>query len=156
MLFMYVCLNGAKCARWAGPEWQRESKTAEVNILCNQQMTTQKMEGAEIEGLAGCGGGKGRSTNMIIASIFAFFYFCLFQDLRNHPQSILPSPFFMFLCFAVLVIQSALSLLECPAYLFPSKRYRTIHNAIFTWSCSPGHVCSQFTVHVECTVNTHG
>lgn len=30
---------------------QRKSETAEVNITCNQQMTTQKMEGAEMEGL---------------------------------------------------------------------------------------------------------
>lgn len=38
---------------------QRKSETAEVNIRCNQQMTTQKMEGAEIEGLGQCrGGGK--------------------------------------------------------------------------------------------------
>lgn len=36
---------------------QRKSETAEVNIRCNQQMTTQKMEGAEIEGLGQCGGG---------------------------------------------------------------------------------------------------
>lgn len=38
---------------------QRKSETAEVNITCNQQMTTQKMEGAEMEGLGRCkGGGK--------------------------------------------------------------------------------------------------
>lgn len=36
---------------------QPKSKTAEVNITCNQQMTTQKMEGAQIEGLDQCRGG---------------------------------------------------------------------------------------------------
>lgn len=36
-----------------------KSEIAEVNTTCNQQMTTQKMEGAEIEGLGQCrGGGK--------------------------------------------------------------------------------------------------
>lgn len=40
---------------------QRKSETAEVNITCNQQMTTQKMEGAEIGGLDWCsGGGEGK------------------------------------------------------------------------------------------------
>lgn len=40
---------------------QRRSETVEVNITCNQQMTTQKMEGAEIEGLDRCrGGGEGK------------------------------------------------------------------------------------------------
>lgn len=31
-----------------------ESEIAEVNTTCNQQMTTQKMEGSEIEGLEQC------------------------------------------------------------------------------------------------------
>lgn len=53
---------------------QPESEIAEVNTTCNQQMTTQKMEGAEMEGLGQCKGGGVRSTNMIIASIFTFFY----------------------------------------------------------------------------------
>ena len=57
---------------------QGRSETAEVNITCNQQMTTQKMEGAGIErdrvGVEEWGE-EARRTNVIIASIFAFFYF---------------------------------------------------------------------------------
>lgn len=55
---------------------QPESEIAEVNTTCNQQMTTQKTEGAEMEGLGQCRGGgeEARSANMIIASIFASFY----------------------------------------------------------------------------------
>lgn len=34
-----------------------ESEIAEVNATCNQQMTTQKTEGAEMEGLGWCRGG---------------------------------------------------------------------------------------------------
>ena len=50
---MYVCLNAVSvCARL------NPSEAAEVNITCNQQMTTQKMEGAEIEGLDWCRGGR--------------------------------------------------------------------------------------------------
>lgn len=53
-----------------------ESEMAEVNTTCNQQMDTQKAEGAEMEGLGQWrGGGKeARSANVIIASIFASFY----------------------------------------------------------------------------------
>lgn len=68
MLFMYVCPNAAGarvclCACARAPDRtrvrQQKSEIAEVNIRCNQQMTTQKMEGAEMEGLGQCrGGGK--------------------------------------------------------------------------------------------------
>lgn len=55
MLFMYVCLNaaGVHTGTWVR---QGKSETAELNITCNQQMTTQKMEGAKMEGLDHCGG----------------------------------------------------------------------------------------------------
>lgn len=82
---MYVCPNAAGvqtrlcvCVCRAGREGadrtgarQPKSVIAEVNIRCNQQMTTQKMEGAEMEGLGRCGraldggmegGGKGVLT----------------------------------------------------------------------------------------------
>lgn len=64
MLFMYVCPNAAGvCVCTRAPDRtrvrQQKSEIAEVNIRCNQQMTTQKMEGAEMEGLGQCrGGGK--------------------------------------------------------------------------------------------------
>lgn len=89
-------------------------------------MTTQKMEGVEIGDWTGVEEeGKGRSTNMIIASIFAFFYFCLCPDARNHRQSVLDSPpFFMFLCFAVFLI--------CFWLFLPSSR----HILYFTKQCS--------------------
>lgn len=65
------------CPAGLEPGWT-ESETAEVNATCNQQMTTQKTEWAEMENWAGVGGAgrwkEARSTNMIIASIFAFFY----------------------------------------------------------------------------------
>lgn len=69
---------------------QPKSVIAEVNIRCNQQMTTQKMEGAEMEGLGRCGrrwngGGGARSTNMIIASFF--FCFLLFLTVARCKKS---------------------------------------------------------------------
>lgn len=56
---MYVC---RKCdARMHVPDRtgarRPESETAEVNTTCNQQMTTQKTEGAEMEGLSQSRGG---------------------------------------------------------------------------------------------------
>lgn len=148
MLFMYVCLNTASvCApvrTWAR-QWKGE--TAEVNITCNQQMTTQKMEGAEIEGLGWCGGGRGerRSTNMIIASIFAFFYFCLCPDARNHRQSIPDSPpFFMLPCFAVFLICAGFSLPEFqPNFVPHNEKQHILYLMVFV-----GNICSQFTVHM--------
>lgn len=106
---------------------QQKSETAEVNITCNQQMTTQKMEGAEMEGLDRCRRGQGgRSTNMIIASIFAFFYFCLCPDARNHRQSILwPPPFFTFLFFAVFFVCTRFSLLSLSLIFFLTIQYST-------------------------------
>lgn len=99
---MYVCYL-CMYARVSGvcelrPKWgSKGSRQQTLNITCNQQMTTQKMEGAEIEGLSQ-GRGKG-GANMIIASIFAFFYFRLAPDARNHHQSIPDFPlFFRFSC----------------------------------------------------------
>lgn len=57
MYVIYVCMPEC-CVRVCVPAKtqarQQKSETAEVNITCNQQMTTQKMEGAEIEGLDRC------------------------------------------------------------------------------------------------------
>lgn len=81
MYVIYVCMPKMLSRRAHVPGRARarrpESEVAEVNTTCNQQMTTQKMEGAEMEGLDQCRGGEGeeaRSANMIIASIFASFY----------------------------------------------------------------------------------
>lgn len=69
----------------------------------------------------------GRSTNMIIASIFAFFYFFLCPDARNHCQSILDSPpFFMFPCFAVFVICAGFSFPEFSLILCLTIQYNTV------------------------------
>lgn len=66
MYVCYLCMYARMlpaCVRARAPDRtrvrQRKSEIAEVNIRCNQQMTTQKMEGAEMEGLGQCrGGGK--------------------------------------------------------------------------------------------------
>lgn len=54
---MCVCVSCQ--AGWGGADRtgarQPKSVIAEVNIRCNQQMTTQRMEGAEMEGLGRCG-----------------------------------------------------------------------------------------------------
>ena len=61
MYVCYLCMYACECVYQAGPErGRKKSETAEVNITCNQQMTTQKMEGAEIGGLGRCRGGGGR------------------------------------------------------------------------------------------------
>lgn len=86
---------------------------------------------------------------MIIASIFAFFYFCLCPDARNHRQSVLDSPpFFMFLCFAVFLICSGLFLLEFQLYFVPRSIIQ--NNAVHCLSSrlSNRNVCSQFTLHI--------
>lgn len=68
MYVIYVCMpeccrRVCACVCMRAPDRtrvrQQKSEIAEVNIRCNQQMTTQKMEGAEMEGLSQCrGGGK--------------------------------------------------------------------------------------------------
>lgn len=146
-LCMYAWMLWVCVPAWAWVR-QRKSETAEVNITCNQQMTTQKVEGAEIEGLGRCRGrGEGgRSTNMIIASIFAFFYFCLCPDARNHRQSILDShPFFMLLCFAVVLICAGFSLPEFHPY-FCASQYNTVR------SIPQGKCVLAVCIHIEGTV----
>lgn len=85
---------------------------------------------------------------MIIASIFAFFYFCLCPDARNHRQSILDSPpFFMCLRFAVFLICAGLSLPEFQPYFVPHNTIQCIlYLAVKRWKCV-------FTVNrVQCSV----
>lgn len=104
MYVCYLCMYaGVSRVCELRPKWgSKGSRQQSLNITCNQQMTTQKMEGAEIEGLGRGrrrGGGMGGGTNMIIASIFAFFYFRLGPDARNHHRSIPDFPlFFRFSC----------------------------------------------------------
>lgn len=83
---------------------------------------------------------------MIIASIFAFFYFCLCPDARNHRQSIADSPpFFMFPCFAVFLICAGFSLPEFqPNFVPHNEKQHILYLMVFV-----GNVCSQFTVHMK-------
>lgn len=50
-----VCVSGRVVGADRTGARQPKSVIAKVNIRCNQQMTTQKMEGAEMEGLGRCG-----------------------------------------------------------------------------------------------------
>lgn len=81
---------------------------------------------------------------MIIASIFAFFYFCLCPDARNHRQSIPDSPpFFMFPCSAVFLICTGFSLPEFQPNFVP-------HNGKTAHSIFDG-ICQKCVLTVYCT-----